>query len=104
MPVAEALARVLEHASPLPAQQIGLQDAHGRVLAENLAARENRRALINGIARIRHENDFVGIHDGQRQVPDALLRTDQRIDFRIGVHGYVETLLHELRGGLAEVF
>lgn len=42
MPVAEALARVLEHASPLSAQQIGLQDAHGRVLAENLAARRTQ--------------------------------------------------------------
>lgn len=42
MPVAEALARVLEHASPLPAQQAKLQDAHGRVLAENLAARRTQ--------------------------------------------------------------
>jgi molybdopterin molybdotransferase len=42
MPVAEALARVLEHADPLPAQPIKLQDAHGRVLAENLAARRTQ--------------------------------------------------------------
>lgn len=42
MPVAEALARVLEHADPLLTQQIRLQDAHGRVLAENLAARRTQ--------------------------------------------------------------
>jgi molybdopterin molybdotransferase len=42
MPVAEALARVLEHAKPLPAQQTRLQDTHGRVLAEDLAARRTQ--------------------------------------------------------------
>jgi molybdopterin molybdotransferase len=38
MPVAEALARVLEGATPLPAQAAPLADAHGRVLAEDLHA------------------------------------------------------------------
>ncbi len=42
MSVADALARVLEHADPLPAQQSALQDAHGRVLAEDLAARRTQ--------------------------------------------------------------
>jgi len=42
MPVAEALARVLEHAKPLPPEPIKLQDAHGRVLAEYLAARRTQ--------------------------------------------------------------
>lgn len=42
MPVAEALARVLAHATPLLPQHIGLQDAHGRVLAEDLAARRTQ--------------------------------------------------------------
>ena len=34
MPVAEALARVLAGAEPLPAEPTPLADAHGRVLAE----------------------------------------------------------------------
>src|SRR5262245_15384912 len=38
MPVAEALARVLAGARPLPAQAMPLAEAHGRVLAEDLAA------------------------------------------------------------------
>ncbi len=38
MPVAEALAKVLLHAPPLPVERIPLADAHGRTLAENLAA------------------------------------------------------------------
>lgn len=42
MPVAEALARVLEHANPLPPHQVKLQDAHGRVLADDLAARRTQ--------------------------------------------------------------
>jgi molybdopterin molybdotransferase len=36
--VAEALERVLSHASPLPAQQAPLAEAHGRVLAADLKA------------------------------------------------------------------
>src|SRR5262245_45811150 len=39
MAVAEALARVLEHATPLAAEAAPLAQAHGRVLAEDLAAR-----------------------------------------------------------------
>jgi molybdopterin molybdotransferase len=42
MPVAEALDRVLAHATPLPPHHVGLQDAHGRVLAEDLAARRTQ--------------------------------------------------------------
>jgi molybdopterin molybdotransferase len=38
MPVAEALARVLADAEPLPAQPTPLADAHGRVLGTDLAA------------------------------------------------------------------
>ncbi len=38
MAVAEALARVLEGAAPLPAEQVALEDAPGRVLAEDLTA------------------------------------------------------------------
>lgn len=38
MPVAEALARVLERAAPLPSQAVPLAKAHGRVLAADLAA------------------------------------------------------------------
>jgi molybdopterin molybdotransferase len=38
MPVAEALARVLERAAPLPSQATPLAQAHGRVLAADLAA------------------------------------------------------------------
>src|SRR5215475_11674826 len=38
MPVAEALARVLEHAAPLPAESVPLAEAHGRVLADDLVA------------------------------------------------------------------
>jgi molybdopterin molybdotransferase len=39
MSVAEALARVLEDARPLPAEDAALADAHGRVLAADVAAR-----------------------------------------------------------------
>jgi molybdopterin molybdotransferase len=38
MPVAEALARVLAGAGPLPAEPTPLKDAHGRVLAADVAA------------------------------------------------------------------
>jgi molybdopterin molybdotransferase len=38
MPVAEALARVLAEAEPLPAEPASLADAHGRVLAADVAA------------------------------------------------------------------
>jgi molybdopterin molybdotransferase len=38
MAVAEALARVLAGAEPLPAEKVALEDAFGRVLAEDLAA------------------------------------------------------------------
>ena len=38
MPVAEALARVLADAQPLPAETVPLDDAHGRVLTEDLDA------------------------------------------------------------------
>jgi molybdopterin molybdotransferase len=42
MPVAEALARVLAGATPLAAEQVALADAHGRVLAQDLAARRTQ--------------------------------------------------------------
>ena len=42
MPVAEALARVLDGATPLPAEAATLHDAHGRVLAADLAARRTQ--------------------------------------------------------------
>lgn len=42
MPVAEALARVLAEANPLPVQPTNLHDAPGRVLAEDLAARRTQ--------------------------------------------------------------
>jgi molybdopterin molybdotransferase len=38
LPVAEALARVLESVAPLPAEQVAVTQAHGRVLAADLAA------------------------------------------------------------------
>jgi molybdopterin molybdotransferase len=38
LPVAEALARVLDGAAPLPAEQVAVTEAHGRVLAADLAA------------------------------------------------------------------
>ncbi|MGP0094579.1 MAG: gephyrin-like molybdotransferase Glp [Xanthobacteraceae bacterium] len=38
MPVAEALARVLERAAPLPSQEVPLAQAHGCVLAADIAA------------------------------------------------------------------
>ena len=42
MPVAEALRRVLDGATPLPAETATLRDAHGRVLAADLAARRTQ--------------------------------------------------------------
>ena len=38
MPVAEALALVLRDATPLPAELAALQQAHGRVLTEDVTA------------------------------------------------------------------
>ncbi len=38
LPVAEALARVLDGAAPLPAEEVAIAEAHGRVLAADLAA------------------------------------------------------------------
>ena len=38
LPVAEALARVLDGAAPLPTEQVAVANAHGRVLAADLAA------------------------------------------------------------------
>jgi molybdopterin molybdotransferase len=40
--VADALARVLDDAQPLPAEEVALADAHGRVLAADLAARRTQ--------------------------------------------------------------
>jgi molybdopterin molybdotransferase len=42
LPVADALARVLEGARPLPAEQVALSQAEGRVLAQDLAARRTQ--------------------------------------------------------------
>ena len=40
--VEEALARVLDGVEPLPSEAVSLQEAHGRVLAEDLAARRTQ--------------------------------------------------------------
>ena len=42
LPVAEAFARVIEGAEPLPAESVPLGEAEGRVLAEDLAARRTQ--------------------------------------------------------------
>jgi molybdopterin molybdotransferase len=42
LPVTEALARVLEHAAPLPSEQAPLKEAVGRVLTEDVAARRTQ--------------------------------------------------------------
>jgi molybdopterin molybdotransferase len=42
MPIAEALARVLAEATPLPAEMTPLADAHGRVLAEDVTAKRTQ--------------------------------------------------------------
>ena len=42
LPVADALARVLEGVEPLPAEQVPLDDAAGRVLAADLAAQRTQ--------------------------------------------------------------
>jgi molybdopterin molybdotransferase len=42
LPVAEALARVLEAAEPLPVERVPLAEAEGRVLAEDVAARRTQ--------------------------------------------------------------
>ena len=42
IPVAEARARILAPLSPLPAEQVSLTDAHGRVLAADLSARRTQ--------------------------------------------------------------
>lgn len=38
LPVADALAKILQHADPLPAESVPLDEAHGRVLAQDLVA------------------------------------------------------------------
>jgi molybdopterin molybdotransferase len=42
MPVAEALRQVLDGATPLPSHDVSLHDAHGRVLAVDLAAKRTQ--------------------------------------------------------------
>ena len=42
MPVEEALARVLDEAEPLPPEAVAVAEAHGRVLAADLAARRTQ--------------------------------------------------------------
>ena len=42
LPVADALARVLDGVEPLPAERVPLAEADGRVLAEDLAARRTQ--------------------------------------------------------------
>jgi molybdopterin molybdotransferase len=42
LPVADALAQVLEGVAPLPAERVALAEAEGRVLAEDLAARRTQ--------------------------------------------------------------
>jgi molybdopterin molybdotransferase len=42
LPVADALARVLADAAPLPTEPVPLAEAHGRVLGEDLAARRTQ--------------------------------------------------------------
>jgi len=42
LPVADALARVLEGVEPLPAERVPLAEAEGRVLAEDLTARRTQ--------------------------------------------------------------
>jgi molybdopterin molybdotransferase len=44
MPVEEALARVLDEAEPLPPEAVAVAEAHGRVLAADLAARRTQPA------------------------------------------------------------
>ena len=41
LPVADALARVLEGVEALPAERVPLSEAEGRVLAEDLSARRD---------------------------------------------------------------
>ncbi len=50
MPVAEALARVLADAAPLPAEATPLTEAHGRVLAADVAAVPARLKLVGEVA------------------------------------------------------
>ena len=42
LPVADALAKVLEGIAPLGSEQVPLNDAEGRVLAQDLAARRTQ--------------------------------------------------------------
>src|SRR5688572_13318681 len=44
LPVADALAQVLQRANPLPAQDVSLAEALGRVLASDVAARVTQPA------------------------------------------------------------
>jgi len=42
LPVADALQRVLEHASALPAERVPITEAHGRVLADNVMSQRTQ--------------------------------------------------------------
>ena len=42
LPVADAIARVLDGVGPLPVERVPLADAEGRVLAEDLSARRTQ--------------------------------------------------------------
>jgi hypothetical protein len=70
---------------------------------ERQAAHQMHGRGVDGVARIGHEHPLAGIHEGEREVGDALLGADQREDFALGLYAHAEASLEEPRGRAAEL-
>ena len=55
LPVADALARVLEGVEPLAIERVALANAQGRVLAEDLSARRTQPPENVSVPRVKSE-------------------------------------------------
>ena len=67
-----------------------------------LGARQHRAAVIDGVAGIGHDGDVARVEHRRREVRDALLRAEQRVDLRERIECQPETPLQVRRGRLAK--
>ena len=86
-------ARALEHVAR-DGSQIRLEVVVRRQRHEHgLAAGEDRPGLVHRVAGIRDQRDVAGVDERDRQVEDAFLRTDERLDLVVGIERHAEPLL-----------
>ena len=70
---------------------------------KRVAAREHRRDLVHGVAGRRADREIAGVDEAQRQVPDALLRADQRDHLGLRVERHAVAALIPARDGFTEL-